>query len=317
MDKTLIGALALCVTLLLSVLYLYPQYKDQSRSPLAEWHLINTNKAGYQGEANLLMVGNTTVMIDAGFTYPGYLEVAPYLEKYNISKIDHLFLTHPDEAYYGGLIAMLEDGVTVKKIYHHRASIDAVADQQIRMRMIHTLHFALEKGAELIEIDKDFELRLPHLGRIRVVHEWAIGDLENLGTIGDTSLVLRLDILGYSVLFAGNIDQRVADQIDDKYLKNVDFVKMPQPSVGKSAPLSLLAKTTPSWLLVPSAKRYWCGEIGDAERKWSIRKELPTWVTGLNGSIRVIWRPEQTMIVPQYEDARCKFKEFGSVKIAR
>ena len=317
MDKTLIKTVTVCVVIMLATVWFYPKYKDQSRSPLAEWHVINVNNGGVEGDANLLLVGNQTVMIDAGNTLPGYNKVVPYLRKYETDHIDHFFVTHPSEAYYGGLVSLIDSGITVRNLYIHRASIDAISSQHDRIRLIQTLEYAVNNGTKIIEVNSAFVLSLPNGGRIQVVREWQPQKEKVVQSIGETSMVLRFDIAGSSVLFAADIDAASVAEIAKSGLADTDFIKLSHPDPEGAAAMALLDAVSPGFVLVPSSKRHWCTETGEQERTWTLERQVPTWVTGLNGSIRVIWRSGEFMVVPQHEDARCKLKEFGTVVISR
>jgi beta-lactamase superfamily II metal-dependent hydrolase len=72
------------ITILLIVAVTYFEIKN---NPIASWHMINVNYGRLQGEANLLLIGNTSIMIDAGYALEARTEVLPYLNKLGIKKL--------------------------------------------------------------------------------------------------------------------------------------------------------------------------------------------------------------------------------------
>ncbi|MFA6332433.1 MAG: lamin tail domain-containing protein [Methanoregula sp.] len=60
-----------------------------------------------QGDAELILFGNTTILIDAGETEMGERVIAD-LEKLGVTRIDLLVLTHPHSDHIGGILAVLD-----------------------------------------------------------------------------------------------------------------------------------------------------------------------------------------------------------------
>ena len=85
--------------------------------PLGTWHMINVNAGQLQGDAHLITIGGTVVVIDAGYYGEAKSSVLPYFRDLGIQKIDHFFVSHPHRDHYEGLVALLEDGVQVRHLY--------------------------------------------------------------------------------------------------------------------------------------------------------------------------------------------------------
>ena len=79
--------------------------------------MINVNSGQLQGDANLVTIGGTVVVIDAGYYTEAKSSVLPYFRNLGIQKIDHFFVSHPHKDHYEGLVALLEDGVQVRHLY--------------------------------------------------------------------------------------------------------------------------------------------------------------------------------------------------------
>ncbi|MGI9316216.1 MAG: ComEC/Rec2 family competence protein [bacterium] len=317
MDRSLLKTLLLSVVLILATLLIYPYYKDSSRGPIANWHMINVNVDGQQGDANLIVIGDQVVMIDAGRKRIAYSAVVPYLEKFGIERIDHFFISHPNDAYYGGLISILDSGIPVSKVYHHENAVNTAGSAQQRHWYLETLKFADSKGAEIVEIEHGFSLNVPNGGRFKVIQA-VDRDLDD-DTIysDDGTLIIRFAIANSSVLFSANTGTKLGKLLLEQPEIKAEFLKMPHPGESDPAPRSFFEFVDPNFVLVPGPKRRWCSDAGKVARNWSIDKQLPTWVTGSNGHIRVVWRPGQVLVAPQHVDERCKLKAFGNVQIKR
>ena len=66
-----------------------------SSDPLGTWLMINVNSGQLQGDANLVTIGGTVVVIDAGYYTEAKSSVLPYFRNLGIQKIDHFFVSHP------------------------------------------------------------------------------------------------------------------------------------------------------------------------------------------------------------------------------
>ena len=279
--------------------------------------MINVNQDGQQGDANLIVIGDQAVMIDAGKKHIAYSSVVPYLQKFGINHIDHFFISHPDDAHYGGLVSILDSGITVAKIYHDQNAVNAIQSDQDRHWYSVSLGFAKSKGAEIVEVDKGFVLQVPSDGTFRVVHAGPVSPNGSGRSRTGGTLVIKFEVAGSSVLFSADAGPQLAEEMAGTSDIQAEFLKMPHPGETDPAPASMFDQIDPEFVLVPGPKRRWCGDAGKISRTWTVGKRLPTWVTGSNGHIRVIWRPGQVLISPQRVDGRCKLRAFGSIQLRR
>lgn len=256
-------------------------------------------------------------MIDAGQNKPKYEATVRYLKAFGISRIDHFFISHPDRAYYGGLASIIVSGINVKKVYYHLPVPDTRISLQARPHYLKYLDFAKENGSDTIQIDQNFQLDLPNNSSIKVVHVEPDVSVNNGLSLRDMSMIIRFDTVDSSVLFTGNLGRYLGELLTGREDIKAEFLKMPYPGPGESIPTSFYKTVAPKYLLAPAPKRQWCGDDGRLAREWSIKSQLPTWVTGTNGNIHVIWRRDQTVISPQYNDERCKLREFSNMVIKK
>ncbi len=88
-EKAMLRKIVL-VTILLAVAGYYIVNRSDV---IASWHMINVNYGPLQGDANLIVTGDVSVMIDAGYALEARTEVLPYLKKLGIKK-STIFLSH-------------------------------------------------------------------------------------------------------------------------------------------------------------------------------------------------------------------------------
>ena len=305
MDKTLINTVALSVGLMLLTLLFYPHFKDELRGNFAEWHVINTNIGGQHGDANLIVVGDQVVMIDAGRNYNKPSTVVHYLQKFEIDRIHHLFVSHPHAGFYGGIVPILRAGIKIDNIYAQAAPVEAMVSHQARGYFTRILEYAISQGAMVVEIDKGFTVSLPNQASLEVIYAWEGGEPVENHKLDETSLAIRFQVGQSKVLFAGDIDGSSARQLAQSDDVQAEILKVPHPGEDDESLLELLEAANPGSVIVPGPKRRWCVEPGRVVREWTDQRQIPAWVTGLNGNIRVVWRPSQLLIVPQYADRVC------------
>ena len=316
-DKTLVLTVSSAIALLIVTLLLYPHFKNQSRGQFAEWHVINTNVGGGYGDANLIVIGDEVVMIDVGQFSRKPTRTVKYLQQFEIDTIDHLFLSHPHSSFYGGIVPILQAGIRIKNIYAQAEPIAAMTNWQHQLELTQTLEFAVSKSATIIEVQKGFDLSLPQGGRLEVVHAWSPGQPVDSNSVDTTSMFLKFSIGESSVLFVGDIDGDTQNLPDSILTLKAEILKLPHTAESDQLSIEYFDNVRPQYLIAPSPKRRWCTEIGEEVRQWTIDRQLPTWVTGSNGNIRVVWKPSQLLIAPQFADGRCKLKKFGNVVVNR
>ena len=322
MTKSLIGRRTLLITLLISLMlivlagYLHPSFRRPDVPPVAEWHMINVNGGGLQGDANLLLVGDRVVMIDAGLRPGASRSVVPYLKDLGIRKIHHFFISTPRPSADEGLGVLIKAGLVVENLYFHPIDMTASPSGQYNPDILGHygafIDLARTDGTSLYPITAGFVLELPNQVRIRVIAAGANDPVTVTSRPGDAAMLLRMELPRSSVLFGGGTGAELGSELASRDDLHAAFYKAPPP-VPDAAPVSLLDAIEPEFVLVPGAKRHWCGDAGTVAREWAIEHETPIWVTGTNGHVRIIWQSRQVMVLPQTQNEICKLREFGNL----
>lgn len=301
------------ITLIFSAGFYY--FKQIPESPVASWHMINVNSGKLQGDANLLIVGDETVMIDAGYASEARKAVIPYLKKLGIKKIDHFFITHPHRDHYEGLAIILDAGISIKNLYYKVPASDIRDCCYNKANFLKFIRYAEERGAKLVQPQAGFRLSLPQGSTLELLHAQE-GNLPDVKfDVNDLSMIMKWHVNGLTVLFPGDLNMSLGGILSADKRMQSDFLKMPHHGAESLAPNSFFNTVKPSAVLVPGPDWVWCSERGARPGKWTIKRKVPTWVNGINGNIKVEFNGDGAVITPERTDGRCKLKAFGVVLI--
>lgn len=303
------------VAVLLSGLAAYALVLKVVDQPVASWHMINVNSGKLQGDAHLLRIGNTTIMIDAGYASEARIAVIPYLKKLGIKQIDHFFVSHPHRDHYEGLAVILDAGIAIKNLYY-KIPAEEVKDCCYSKRdFLKFINYAKDRGAKLIQPKKGFKLSLPNQSSLEILHAQE-GNLPDARfDINDLSLIMKWAINGSTILFPGDLNQKLGGMLSSDQRMQSNFLKMPHHGAESLAPNSFLDVVNPDYVLVPGSSGTWCAERSLRARKWTISRKVPTWVNGMNGNIKVEFNKEETVITPEHINGNCKLRAFGLMSI--
>lgn len=305
-------SIAIFFSLLLSLAsyLIFIQVTDQ---PDASWHMINVNSGKLQGDAHMLRIGNSTVMIDAGYASEARIAVIPYLNELGIKQIDHFFVSHPHRDHYEGLAVILDAGIKIKNLYYRIPAPEIKDCCYDKHDFLKFINYAKDRGSKLIQPQAGFKLSLPNASILEILHAQEV-NLPGINIdVNDLSLIMKWHINDSSILFPGDLNLALGRKLATDQRMQADFLKMPHHGSESLAPNSFLDAVNPDYVLVPGPEGNWCGDRGARARKWTIKRKVPTWVNGINGSIVVEFSSDETIITPEKVDGKCKARAFGEI----
>ena len=277
---------------------------------IVSWHLIDVNYGRLQGDANLLIIGDTTVMIDAGYAQEAKIAVLPYLQKLGIKKIDHFFISHPHRDHYEGLAPIIDSGIHITNLYYKLPAAEIEDCCYDKDHFLKFVNYAKDHGTNLFSPDSGFKLDLGKAASIELLHAQEGNLPETKLDVNDLSLVMRLTVNDRaSVLFPGDLNLGVGTYLTGDVRMQADYLKMPHHGLASIAPNSFFETVDPKFVLVPGPTHLWCDERGDQAREWTDSNKVPTWINGLNGHVVVEFRRNQTTVFPEREGADCVFSK--------
>ena len=290
-----------------------------TKEPDATWHLVNVNATELQGDANLIQTPNSVIMIDGGYYGEAEKHVIPYVTALGIKAIDHFFVSHPHRDHYEGLIALLDAGITVSNL-HIRIPPKHICDREIpwgcNMKDIRSfLQKAIDHGISIQHPEAGFLYQVTPNSTIEILH--AQDDDLPTGTIdvNDLSLIMKWSINDTTVLFTGDLNDKVGTVLSSDPRMRSDFLKMPHHGATGIAPNEFFDQVDPGYVLVPGPKWIWCGERGAQARDWVEQKQLPVWINGIDGNIKVDFFDDRIVITPEIDSKECKLHAFGRMEV--
>ena len=290
-----------------------------TKEPDATWHLVNVNATELQGDANLIQTPNSVIMIDGGYYGEAEKHVIPYVTAFGIKAIDHFFVSHPHRDHYEGLIALLDAGITVSNL-HIRIPPKHICDREIpwgcNMKDIRSfLQKAIDHGISIHHPEAGFLYQVTPNSTIEILH--AQDDDLPTGTIdvNDLSLIMKWSINDTTVLFTGDLNDKVGTVLSSDPRMRSDFLKMPHHGATGIAPNEFFDQVDPDYVLVPGPKWIWCGERGAQARNWVEQKQLPVWINGIDGNIKVDFFDDRIVITPEIDSKECKLHAFGRMEV--
>ena len=290
-----------------------------TKEPDATWHLVNVNATELQGDANLIQTPNSVIMIDGGYYGEAEKHVIPYVTALGIKAIDHFFVSHPHRDHYEGLIALLDAGITVSNL-HIRIPPKHICDREIPwgcdMKDIRSfVQKAIDHGISIHHPEVGFLYQVTPNSTLEILH--AQDDDLPTGTIdvNDLSLIMKWSINDTTVLFTGDLNDKVGTVLSSDPRMRSDFLKMPHHGATGIAPNEFFDQVDPDYVLVPGPKWIWCGERGAQARDWVERKQLPVWINGIDGNIKVDFFDDRIVITPEIDSKECKLHAFGRMEV--
>lgn len=223
--KYLYSTAALMMIIYVSVFLVVPEMGNNN----LRVSIINVG----QGSASLLQYGKKCFMVDAGGTVMGDYEIADrtlpdYLVKRGVRVLDTIFVTHYHADHYSG-IDKIDESIKIKSI------ISGHRDEYILAEFNNKIDFLGINKGDRINIDKDFT--------IDVI--WPPDDFES-DNENNNSLVLFVDYKGTTILFTGDIEKEVEDEISNS-LNKIDILIVPHHGSGTSSSENFLLKTMPDY----------------------------------------------------------------------
>jgi competence protein ComEC len=223
--KYLYSTAALMMIIYVSVFLVVPEMGNNN----LRVSIINVG----QGSASLLQYGKKCFMVDAGGTVMGDYEIADrtlpdYLVKRGVRVLDTIFVTHYHADHYSG-IDKIDESIKIKSI------ISGHRDEYILSEFNNKIDFLEINKGDRINIDKDFT--------IDVI--WPPDNFES-DNENNNSLVLFVDYKGTTILFTGDIEKEVEDEISNS-LNKIDILIVPHHGSGTSSSENFLLKTMPDY----------------------------------------------------------------------
>ena len=198
-------------------------------------HVIDVGKA----DALLLECEGHAALLDGGTSASGD-RVVDYLLRLGIESLDYAIVSHPDSDHTGGLSQVLEEvpvgelvvypwPEAMRRTLEYRALEDAARSSAVPVRQVRPGE-NLSLGGTKLEV---------------------LGPLRDYEGTNDCSLVLRLDYLGFSALFCGDIEyQAELDLVKSSVDLDADLLKVAHHGSAGSSSQRFLEAVSPTYAAI-------------------------------------------------------------------
>ena len=188
-------------------------------------------------DAALLRDDSTVTVIDTG---EEGIELSGYLHRQRLS-VDTLILTHLHRDHAGGIQALLDDRIPVRRVVLPAGAFDAKTDSG----MAELVRQLTDRGAELVTMSRGDVLPLPH-GVL--VAAWPAADALPKGVdANDSCLVLQAALYGTTLLLTGDLSG--AQEMNA--VMPADILKVAHHGSKNSTSAAFLQAVDPKALIVP------------------------------------------------------------------
>jgi beta-lactamase superfamily II metal-dependent hydrolase len=257
--------------------------------PAAIWTMLDVNAKGLQGDAHLLRMEGTTVLIDTG---EARQDLLAGLERYDVKRIDALILTHAHRDHYGGLTELLDGGISIQKIYFNEPGASCERERPWgcdRREFQKPINKARAMGVPVFPIRTGAVLAHTPRATLEVLAVYD-GEKTPVGPtdVNDMTPLMRLTVGKIRALFTGDLNSLLGEYFAKSDLDlSAALLKVPHHGAEATVPDSFLQRVSPRLALVPTPRVLWesprCARI----RKFLADRKIPAWVNGLHGDVTV------------------------------
>ncbi len=220
-----------------------------------------------EADAAVLQDEGFTMAIDTGEDGQALVD---YLRQRRLS-LDALVLTHLHSDHAGGLAQLMAEGIPIAACYLPWGAMDTDTDEAV----LDVLLQLAESGTELIELGRGNVITLPN-GEITVT--WPeMGKVRPGQEANDSSLVMRLELLGSSMLLTGD----VSGEYEMYAVAPADVLKVAHHGSAGSTSEKFLQAVEPQLLLLS------CGSDSRSTAMAGRAGDIPVADTNVNGCIMI------------------------------
>ena len=259
------------------------------KDPDLVWTAIHLEAAPHRPEAHLLKINrHTHILIDSG--HPQSAEsLLHFLKAAGVTRLNALIISHSHRDHYGGLLALLDAGITVDALYFNPAPPFLVQREpancaQAEIEAIQKA--AQERRIPLINMTTNTQWVFKNGITLKVLYVYD-GLRTPLGhtAINDTSAILLLTHHKIRMLFPGDLTQRLGAYITRQQSAlsiQADLLKV--PSAEGLPEQAFFEAVQPQALVVVAPAELWLSAPYQRLREMAA---IPTYVTGQQGHIKI------------------------------
>lgn len=198
--KKKLKVLIIILILLILINLVYKLFPKQ-----LEIHVIDVG----QGDSELIITPKgKVILIDGGEKENILLE---YLLDRGIIKIEYILISHFDSDHCYNIIQIIEELKVRNLVISKQVKNTELFDKIISLCNENQVNIMIVEAGCEIEIDKDVKLKIL----------WPTKDVNAIDSLNNNSIVAKLEYNEFSMLFTGDIEEKVEDKLLEIYPKNI------------------------------------------------------------------------------------------------
>ena len=224
--------------------------KNDVNEALKDTLKIEILKIG-KADCSIITDGTTSIVVDCGEEDDG-AEISAAMDALGISSIDYLIITHYDKDHIGGAPTLLKKYKVSKLLEPDYTPVDTTAYAYMSYKNALTEAKANGKCGSTEAVSDSADLTVSDI-KLNIVGTFGKDYAKNQDN--NDSLVVSLEHLGNSFLFAGDIEkQRIADMLSQGRVQPCDFLKVPHHGSTTSSSLGFLEAVSPEYAIISVGK---------------------------------------------------------------
>ena len=288
LKKPSFNSLLLIATLLLAAQFIIGCSSEEE----LKWTAINVNTS-VQGDAHLISKGDKHFLIDGGAYSVSNQSLLPYLKDNNIKVIDKAFISHPHFDHYGGIWAILENGIKINSIYMNMPNKERMDREWWGGKyadLVTIKNSAGKYGYKFYSISKGDKFYLDKDSYLEILYTHdGISPPVGATDINDMSFIGMLHDKGNKFLFTGDLNKKLSRWLV-KNAKNLkaDVLKFPHHGAESFAVNMFLDKVDAKVVIIPAPEHLYVSKRSKRTRDYVRDNNITAYVNGIDGHITVI-----------------------------
>lgn len=268
---------------------------DTWSAPPVEWTCINVNSRQQQGDAHLMRMGDSHVLIDTGHSDYTENTLIPFLKSRQVRTLERIVISHAHNDHYGGLVGIIKSGIKVRQVMFNgttKAQCDAEPWGCSWAELEGIAKTMNEAGVPIDRIIEGVKWRYANDMEFEVLGVWdgihtPIGKTD----LNDTSALISFRHGKIRILFTGDLNHAGgawwASQPERKALLASTILKAPHHGTEGFAPNSFFEAVRPADVIIPSPAYLWDSDRSSRLRNLATENGWKTYVNGKQGHIVV------------------------------
>lgn len=269
--------------------------------PTTRWTMVNVSPNGQQADCHVIEFPDGRIaLVDVADAADAGGAALAYLRAHNITAVDLVVLSHFHRDHFGRLSDIMEAGIKVRRVAYNMPAAGAVLTEAevpwgfSRAEAESLLQYLKNKGVSVFTPRAGERLIDVPLGDGTSASLDAVCLFDGLNSpvgltdTNDTSILLRLSHGKTRALFTGDLNSALGTWLANSNIDlAADLLKVPHHGTDGCAPDAFFDRVNAKVALVPSPTGLWLSPRSSRIHAYFANRQIPTYVSGLNGHVTV------------------------------